>query len=121
MIDQELPFWIVIPAAVLLVAAGLLALTGSLGLIRLKTFYQRIHAPTLGNTLGVVCVLIASSMVFTYLESRPILHEVLIVLLLFLTSPVTAMLLMRAAVFRTRELDETKTTVRETQVNPPDA
>lgn len=101
--EYDLPFWIAIPAAVLLVIAGVLALTGSLGLIRLSSFYQRIHAPTMGNTMGVGCVLIASMMVFSWTQSRPILHEVLIILLLFLTSPVTAMLLMRAAVYRQRE------------------
>ncbi|MGO3743333.1 monovalent cation/H(+) antiporter subunit G, partial [Kerstersia sp.] len=37
--------------ALLLVAGGLLALIGSIGLLRLRNFYQRLHAPTLGNTL----------------------------------------------------------------------
>ena len=103
MIGEDLPFWIAIPASALLIIAGFLSLTGSLGLVRLKTFYERIHSPTLGNTLGAACVLIASILVSTYLESRPIFHEVMITLLLFLTSPVTAMLLMRAAIFRKRE------------------
>ena len=103
MIEYDIPFWIAVPASVLLVAGGLLGLTGSLGLIRLSSFYQRIHAPTLGNTLGVACVLLASVLIFSWTQSRPILHEVLIVTLLFLTSPVTAMLLMRAAVYRQRE------------------
>jgi len=102
MIEQDIPFWIAVPASVLLIMAGLLGLTGSVGLLRLNNFYRRIHAPTLGNTLGVACLLIASMLVNSYLASRPIVHEVLITLLLFTTSPVTAMLLMRAAVFRER-------------------
>lgn len=106
MSEYDLPFWIAIPAALLLVVGGLLALTGSMGLVRLTSFYQRIHAPTMGNTMGVSCVLIASIMLFSWTQSRPILHEVLIVMLLFLTSPVTAMLLMRAAVYRQREAGE---------------
>lgn len=106
MIEQDIPFWIAIPAALLLVIAGILAFTGSLGLLRFDSFYRRIHAPTLGNTLGVACVLIASVLVTSFLQSRLVIHEILITLLLFLTSPVTAMLLMRAAVFRQREFNE---------------
>ena len=116
MIEQDIPFWIAIPAALLLVAAGVLAFTGTLGLLRLKSFYQRIHAPTLGNTLGAACVLIASIMVTSHLQSRWVVHEVLITLLLFLTSPVTAMLLMRAAVFRRREFNKKQ---REASEPPP--
>lgn len=106
MSEYDLPFWIAIPASLLLVVGGLLALTGSMGLVRLTSFYQRIHAPTMGNTMGVSCVLVASIMLFSWTQSRPILHEVLIVMLLFLTSPVTAMLLMRAAVYRQRQVGE---------------
>lgn len=103
MMEYDIPFWIALPASVLLVLGGLVGLTGSLGLLRLSSFYQRIHAPTLGNTLGCFCVLLASVLIFSWTQSRPILHEVLIITLLFLTSPVTAMLLMRAAVYRQRE------------------
>ena len=119
MIEQDIPFWIAIPAALLLVIAGILAFTGSLGLLRMDSFYRRIHAPTLGNTLGVGCVLIASIMVTSYLQSRWVVHELLITLLLFLTSPVTAMLLMRAAVFRKREFNEKQG--ESTEPPPPPA
>lgn len=100
MIEQDLPFWIAVPAAMLLVIAGMAAFTGSLGLLRLDNFYRRIHAPTLGNTLGVAGVLLASMMVTSFMQSHLIVHEILITLLLFLTSPITAMMLMRVAVFR---------------------
>ena len=100
MIEQDVPFWIAVPAALLLVIAGLAAFTGSLGLLRLGNFYRRIHAPTLGNTLGVAGVLLASVLVTSCMQSRLIVHEMLITLLLFLTSPITAMMLMRAAIFR---------------------
>ncbi len=33
---------------------------GSIGLLRLKDFYSRMHPPTMGMTLGSGCVLIAS-------------------------------------------------------------
>ena len=40
------------PATLLLVLGGALALIGGIGLLRLPDFYQRMHAPTLSNTLG---------------------------------------------------------------------
>ncbi len=102
MIDTPIPLWAGIPASILLVMGGLLALTGSAGLLRFRTFQARIHAPTLGNTLGCGCVLSASILVFSALASRPVFHEVIITLLLIVSSPVTAMLLMRAATYRSR-------------------
>ncbi|NMG67857.1 cation:proton antiporter [Azoarcus indigens] len=98
----ELSPWIALPAAALLVLGGLLGLLGALGLLRLSDFYARIHAPTLANTLGAGCVLIASILVSSAIAERPVVHEVLITLCVILSSPVTAMLLMRAAVYRDR-------------------
>ena len=102
MTAEALPLWVTIPAAILLVCGGLLALTGSFGLVRLRHFYARVHAPTLGNTMGIACVLMASVLVFSALEQRPVFHELLITALLILGSPVTAMFLMRATVYRSR-------------------
>jgi len=92
-----------IPVALLLVAAGVLTLTGSLGLLRMSTFFKRIHAPTLGNTLGVFCVLLATILLASTQERHLVVHPILITIFLFITSPVTAMLLMRAAIRRKAE------------------
>ncbi|MFJ1298741.1 monovalent cation/H(+) antiporter subunit G [Pseudomonadota bacterium AL_CKDN230030165-1A_HGKHYDSX7] len=105
MIGAEIPWWIAIPASLFLIMGGILALTGAVGLLRFGHFYARIHAPTLGNTLGACFVLGASALVFSYLSSRAVFHEVVIVILLILTSPVTGMLLMRAAVYRNRSAE----------------
>lgn len=102
MIVADVPLWAALPAAFLLVCGGLLALVGSLGLLRLDSFYARIHAPTMGNTLGAGCVLFASMLVSSALAQRPVIHELLITVFIVVTSPVTAMLLMRAAMFRIR-------------------
>lgn len=96
----DLPYWIAIPSALLLVLSGVIALTGSLGLVRLMNFYSRVHAPTMGNTMGVFCLLLASILLSTYLEQRIVLHQLLITVLLVITSPITAVLLMRAAIKR---------------------
>jgi multicomponent K+:H+ antiporter subunit G len=103
MMETHLPLWAGIPATVLLVVGGVLAFTGSWGLLRLKDFYSRIHAPTLGSTLGSSCVLGASMLVFSAIEGRPVIHEVVITLFLVLTLPVGAMLLVQAASYRDKQ------------------
>lgn len=97
----DLPAWAAIPAAFLLVMSGLLTLLGAVGLLKFGDFFARMHAPTLGNTLGVGGVLIASMLVSSTLLQRPIFHEVLITVFLLMSSPVSAMLLMRAGMSRT--------------------
>jgi multicomponent K+:H+ antiporter subunit G len=89
-----------IPTAAFLLAGAALALIGSLGLLRLRGFYERVHAPTLGTTLATVCIGIASMIYFSALESRPVLHELLIVIFGVVTTPISLMILVRAAVFR---------------------
>lgn len=83
-------------AALLLVAGALFALVGSWGLVKLGTFLKRLHGPTKSTTLGVGCVLIAS-MVHFALRGTPSAHELLITLCLFLTAPVSAHLMVKAA------------------------
>jgi multicomponent K+:H+ antiporter subunit G len=101
MMDIDLPAWAAIPASFLLVSAGLLTLIGSIGLVRLKDFYSRMHPPTMATTLGVGCVLIASMLVSSALLHRPVFHELLIATFMVMSTPVTAMILMRAAIYRT--------------------
>ncbi|MBK8185244.1 MAG: cation:proton antiporter [Candidatus Competibacteraceae bacterium] len=96
----SVPLWAALPAALLLVCGGLITLIGALGLLRFDAFYARLHAPTMGTTLGAGCVLLASILVFSALAQRPVLHEVLITVCLLITSPITTMLLMRAALLR---------------------
>jgi multicomponent K+:H+ antiporter subunit G len=98
----DLPAWAALPTALLLLLGAGLAFTGSLGLLRLKSFYERVHAPTLGTTLGIGCVLIASMIFNSALQTRLVLHEVLITVAMVVTTPVTLMLLARAALYRDR-------------------
>lgn len=98
----DLPLWATILTAILVLAGAIITAIGSLGLLRLKAFYQRIHAPTLGTTLGTGCILVGSMICFSVLESRPVIHEVVIALFVTLTTPVTLMLLARAALYRDR-------------------
>ncbi|WP_144183402.1 Na+/H+ antiporter subunit G [Elioraea rosea] len=98
----ELPLWAAIVVACLLLLGAFLTLVGSIGLLRLRDFYARVHAPTLATTLGIGCVLLASMLFFTVLQTRPVLHEVLITAFMVLTTPVTLMLLTRASLYRDR-------------------
>ena len=97
---ETLPLWASIPVVCMLILGGLIVLIGALGLLRLPNFYQRIHGPAITITIGAGSILIASMFYFSGLQSRPVVHELLITLFIFLTAPVTSMLIMRAAVYR---------------------
>jgi multicomponent K+:H+ antiporter subunit G len=84
----------------LLVGGSLITLAGALGLIRLRTFYERAHGPTLGTTLGTAFIALGSLINSTALSSRLAVHEVLIIVLVTITTPVSLIFLVRAAVFR---------------------
>jgi multicomponent K+:H+ antiporter subunit G len=99
---DTLPDWLAWATAVLVLAGAVITLIGSVGLLRLQTFYARVHAPTLGTTLGAGSILIASMLFFSVLQTRFVLHEILITLFVTLTTPVTLMLLTRAAMLRDR-------------------
>ena len=97
---ETLPVWVSLPVTGLLVLGSLIVLIGALGLVRLPNFYQRIHGPAITITLGTGCILIASMVYFPALQSRLVIHELLITAFVFLTAPVVAMLIMRTAVYR---------------------
>nr|MCV4206278.1 monovalent cation/H(+) antiporter subunit G [Roseomonas sp. SXEYE001] len=99
---ENVPAWAAVPAAILVLAGASLALIGSVGLLRLRSFYERVHAPTLGTSMGMACVLLASMIVFSALQVRPVLHELLIAVFMLVTTPVTLMLLARASLYRDR-------------------
>ena len=88
-------------AEFLVLAGAAVALIGSLGLLRLPTFFERVHAPTMGSTLGMALLLAGSMVHFGVIESRLVMHELLIVLFMTASTPVTYLLLGRAALQRT--------------------
>jgi len=99
-VPEELPAWAAILTSILVLTGAALTLIGTIGLLRLKNFYARVHPPTLGTTLGIGCVLLASMLYFSVLESRPAVHEVLIAIFVTITTPITLMLLVSAALRR---------------------
>ena len=83
----------------LLAAGSFFVLVGSFGLVKLGDFFKRLHGPTKASTLGVGCVLIGSMLFFTFRPGSDgaSLHELLITLFVFLTAPISAHLLVKAA------------------------
>lgn len=96
------PAWAALVTSFLVLLGAGFTVVGAIGLLRLKTFYERVHAPTLGATCGTGGILLGSIVFFSVMQSRPVLHEVLIAVFVTVTTPVTLMLLARAALYRDR-------------------
>ena len=97
---MDVPSLATILTATLLIAGAAVTLIGSFGLLRFRGFYQRVHAPTLGTTLGTIFITTASMIYFSALGTRPVLHELLVIVFVITTTPITLMVLVRAARFR---------------------
>lgn len=98
--DIPLPIALIISACLL--GGALLTLAGAIGLLKFKTFYQRVHAPTLGSSMGMMFILASSIIYFSVSRGALVFHEVLIMVFLTLTTPISLMLIVRAALARDR-------------------
>lgn len=108
---DSLPPWLMLPVAVLLVLGSTLTLLGAFGLLHLKSFYDRIHAPTLGTSWGTAAILLASLLSWSWVQDRTLLHELVIGLCVMVTTPITLMFLGRAALHRDRASGDLQTPV----------
>jgi multicomponent K+:H+ antiporter subunit G len=79
-----------------LLVGGFFALVGAVGLVRLPDFLMRLHGPTKATTLGVGGLLTASVLHFTG-TGRVSVYELLVAVFLFVTAPVSALMLAKAA------------------------
>lgn len=86
--------------AILLVGGGLFGLIGSWGLLRLPDPMQRLHAPTKASTLGVGSALIAAAVSIWLTSGDSSWREVLVALFLFVTAPLSAIMLAKTHLFR---------------------
>jgi multicomponent K+:H+ antiporter subunit G len=98
----EIPVWVAIIVSAFSIIGALLTLLGCVGLARFQDFYARIHAPTLGTSFGTIFIVMASMLYFFVSGQRPAVHELLILAFVLVTTPVTLMLLARAALYRDR-------------------
>ena len=92
----------IVLSAVILIG-GFFTLLGSIGLARLPDVFSRMHGPVKATTLGVGSIVIASLLNFQPDEPGFGARELAITLFLFITAPVSAHLLSKAAL-REQEL-----------------
>ena len=106
---MDISFWVDAVVAALILTGSIFALVGSIGLWKLPDFFMRLHGPTKATTLGVGSLVIGSLVYFRSRGDGLSLHELLITLFLFITAPVSAHLLAKAAMHqRVRRNDKTK-------------
>ncbi|AFL53913.1 multicomponent K+:H+ antiporter subunit G [Sinorhizobium fredii] len=117
----DLPSWAAIVVCGLLLLGAAMTLIGSLGLLRLPSFYDRLHAPTIATSGGTILICLASMLCFVVLQSRWIFHELLIVFFVTVTTPVTLMLLGQAALYRDRVADRRDVPRKPKPASEPDA
>ncbi|WP_448581714.1 Na+/H+ antiporter subunit G [Thermaurantiacus sp.] len=89
--------------SLLLLVGGGFALVGSIGLARLPDFMMRLHGPTKATTLGVGAIVVGAMVHTSVTTGRLSLQELAISLFLFITAPVVAHVLAKAA--RARSAD----------------
>jgi multicomponent K+:H+ antiporter subunit G len=107
----------------LIVIGALFLLVASYALAKLPDTMRRLHGPTKAATLGIGALLIASMVYFPIAHGRLSFHELLIAIFLFLTAPVTALMIAKAHVLRDknrrRELPPTGRPVGWATLDPP--
>jgi multicomponent K+:H+ antiporter subunit G len=98
-------------------------LVGALGLVRLSDFFKRLHAPTKASTLGVGCVLVCSVAYHIFLGEDPQPRELLITVFLFITAPISAHMMAKAALslmMESRPEVPGEDSARKEQLPPPE-
>lgn len=103
-----------IVTSLLVLIGGAFALLGSIGLARLPDFFSRLHGPTKATTLGVGSVVMASLVDTAAVEPGLGLRELAITLFLFITAPVSAHMLSKAAL----SLQHRQTEARQPHLEP---
>ncbi|ASG65275.1 Na+/H+ antiporter subunit G [Idiomarina piscisalsi] len=93
---NELPVWSQWLVGFFILLGAVFAFIGSLGLAVLPDFFTRLHAPTKNTTLGIGGIVIATIIVMS-LQNGLSLSELLIAIFLFLTAPISAHIMAKAA------------------------
>ncbi len=89
--------WVEWTVSIAILVGAVFVLVGSIGLARLQDFYMRLHGPTKATTLGAGGTILGSLIFFSAQRGALSLQEVLITLFLFITAPVSAHMLAKAA------------------------
>ena len=99
-----LPLWAEIVVAALVLAGAAVALLGSFGLLRLPTFFERVHVPVIIATLGCWCVMWATVLFFSVQQGELAIFPLLTAVFIAITVPIPTIFLMRASLFRARQM-----------------
>lgn len=86
-----------IVVVVALAVGSTFTLLGAFALVKLPSFFQRIHGPTKASTLGVGCLLLASILHHWLVGNGLHPRELLIIVFLFFTAPISAHMMSLAA------------------------
>ena len=101
--SDALPLWLDIVLSALVLCGAAIAFMGSLGLLRLATYFERVHAPSIIATLACWCIMHATLVYFSVTGNGLALHALLIAVFVAITVPIMSIFLMRAALFRARQ------------------
>ncbi len=96
-------------AAFFIVLGAFFMFVGSLGLATLPDMMRRLHAPTKASTLGLGAILFGS-MVYSFgVRGEASIHEILIILFVFITAPVSGMMIAKAFILTNHPVRSTLT------------
>lgn len=110
--NEDFPLWLSVIIVLFLLFGSGLTLIGAIGLSRAKSFYNRLHMPTLGTSFGVSGIIIASIIYSTLSGHQLISHSILLAIFIIVTTPVTLMMLSRAAMQRDQSSNSTELPVK---------
>lgn len=83
--------------SILLLVGGILSFLGSIGILRFPDVYGRLHAATKSATLGVIGIVLGTFLYFLILHNLFVGKLLLGIVFVFLTAPVGAFMISRAA------------------------
>ncbi len=104
--------WEILVTALIVIGATF-GLIGSFGMVKLRDPLQRLHAPSKATTIGVGVSLVAAVIELAIIEKQQTWQELLVVMFLFATTPITALYLAKVNIHRTVD----RTTLPPTGVN----
>ncbi|WP_090841098.1 monovalent cation/H(+) antiporter subunit G [Alkalicoccus daliensis] len=83
--------------SIFLLLGGILSFLGSVGILRFPDVYGRLHAATKSATLGVIGIVLATFLYFLVIHDLFVGKLLLGIVFVFLTAPVGAFMISRAA------------------------
>ncbi|CAM4248387.1 multisubunit sodium/proton antiporter, MrpG subunit (TC 2.A.63.1) [Paenibacillus barengoltzii J12] len=83
--------------AILILAGAVFSLISAIGNLRLPDVYTRSHAASKSSTLGVLCAMVGTLLYFIIAEGYFSIRLILGIFFVFLTAPVAAHVISRAA------------------------